>query len=103
MSKFTYDEWCESVGIIPETESREAWDFQQQKIGNLETQAHRSKIDHNTMLDIQKERHDKQLAEHEIKVLGTVFAKFSKDGPSGLMFDHFALLRHVEKLKKEIK
>ena len=44
-----------------------------------------------------------ELQQQEIEVLETVFAKFSKDGPSGLMFDQFELLRHIEKLKKEIK
>ena len=38
---------------------------------------------------------------HEIEILETVYAKFSKDTSSGLMFDHFELLRHIEQLKNE--
>jgi hypothetical protein len=31
----TYDEWAKDVGIIPETESREAWDYQERKMRTL--------------------------------------------------------------------
>jgi hypothetical protein len=31
----TYDEWAKSVGIFPDSESREAWEHQQEKIDRL--------------------------------------------------------------------
>ena len=34
----TYDEWADEVGIFKDSESREAWDFQQARIDQLQTQ-----------------------------------------------------------------
>jgi len=31
----TYDEWAEEVGIFKDSESREAWDYQQEIIDKL--------------------------------------------------------------------
>ena len=35
MNLDTYEVWCDEVGIIPDTESREAWEHQQEKIDKL--------------------------------------------------------------------
>ena len=31
----TYEDWCKKVGIIQDSESREAWDYQQKRIDEL--------------------------------------------------------------------
>jgi len=31
----TYDEWADEVGIFKDSESREAWDYQQKRIDKL--------------------------------------------------------------------
>lgn len=30
-----FDDWCKQVGIIPETEAREAWDYQEKQYAKL--------------------------------------------------------------------
>ena len=35
MQTDNYEVWCEEVGIIPDSESREAWEHQQEKIDKL--------------------------------------------------------------------